>query len=303
MKLVVGAGLIGQEVAKQLLAKGEDVVVASRSGTQISGAKAIKLDAKNPADFQKASSGASTIFLCTNPPYHTWATEWPPVFEAAVAAAQTNECDLVVMGNLYSYGLPSGEMNEHSDEKTTEAKGLIRKQGWRRLLNASQAGQFKVVEVRASDYFGPGAGSTAHIGRDFFEPIMKSKNAMVVGNPNALHSWSYLPDIALTLIAASEFHGPWSRAWHVPSTTKTRNQILNEINAATNSKGKLFAVPQLMLRTMGLFSPLYREVFASSYQFTNDFVIDSRETEALLKVEATPWDLALEQTINSYSNL
>ncbi len=301
MKLIIGAGLIGQELARQLVAAGEEVVVASRSATTVHGTKAIALDAKNVIEFSKAGRDASTIFLCTNPPYHTWKTEWPPVFESAILACEQNGSDLVVMGNLYPYGLPQSPMTEVCSETTLEAKGLVRKVGWGKIKDAAITGKFRAVEVRASDYFGPGAGSTAHLGRDFFVSISESKFAMVVGNPNKKHSWSYVPDIAKTMIAASKYAGEWNRVWHVPSgEPKTRLEILRELNALHRSKGKLFTVPQWLLKTMGFFSPLYREVFASSYQFTNEFVIDSVETERLLGVRATPWNIAIETTASSY---
>jgi nucleoside-diphosphate-sugar epimerase len=301
MKLIIGAGLIGQELARQLVAAGEDVVVASRSATTVSGTKAIALDAKNPLEFAAASRNATTIFLCTNPQYHTWETEWPPVFEAAIRSSEENGSDLVVMGNLYSYGNPKAPMTEVSSETTLEAKGLVRKAGWNKIKAAANTGKFRAVEVRASDYFGPGAGSTAHLGKDFFVPISKSKPAMVVGDPNKKHSWSYIPDIAKTMIAASNYSGEWNRVWHVPSgEPKTRTEIIRELNEVHRSKGKLFTVPQWLLKTMGAFSPLYREVFASSYQFMNEFVIDSVETERLLGVSATPWKVALKETASSY---
>jgi nucleoside-diphosphate-sugar epimerase len=301
MKLIIGAGLIGKELARQLVAAGENVVVASRSATTVSGTKAIALDAKNVLEFAAASREASTIFLCTNPPYHTWETEWPPVFEAAIRSSEQNGSDLVVVGNLYPYGIPQAPMNEISSEMTVEAKGLVRKSGWNKIEAAANTGKFRAVEVRASDYFGPGAGSTAHLGKNFFLPISKSKSAMVVGDPNKKHSWSYVPDIAKTMIAASKYSGEWNRVWHVPSgEPKTRVEILQDLNALHGSKGKLFRVPQWLLRTMGIFSPLYREVFASSYQFTHEFVIDSAETEKLLGVSATPWIVALRQTASSY---
>lgn len=301
MKLIIGAGLIGKELARQLVAAGENVVVASRSATTVSGTKAIALDAKNVLEFAAASREASTIFLCTNPPYHTWETEWPPVFEAVIRASEENGCDLVVMGNLYPYGIPKGAMAEDSSEKTLETKGLVRKVGWAKIKTAASAGKFRAVEVRASDYFGPGAGSTAHLGKDFFVPISKSKSAVVVGDPNKKHSWSYIPDIAKTMIAASVYSGDWNRVWHVPSgEPKSRVEILRELNALHDSKGTLFRVPQWLLKTMGIFSPLYREVLASSYQFTNEFVINSAETERLLGVSATPWKVALRQTASSY---
>lgn len=301
MKLIVGAGLIGQELARQLVATGEEVMVASRSATPVAGTRAIRLDAKNKAEFAEAAKGATTIFLCTNPPYHTWKTEWPPVFEASIYASEQNNSDLVVMGNLYPYGIPKAPMSEHTAENADEEKGLVRKAGWNRIRSAAEAGKFRAVEVRASDYFGPGAGSTAHLGKDFFVPIMKSKAAMVVGDPTKKHSWSYIPDIAKTMIAASEYRGDWNRVWHVPSgEPKSRVEILNELNELQGSRGRLLVVPQLLLKLMGFFFPLYREVFASSYQFTNEFVIASRETEKELNVVSTSWASALSSTATSY---
>ena len=43
------------------------------------------------------------------------------------------------MGNLYPYGRPRGAMTEHTPETTTERKGLIRKEGWRRVRSALKA--------------------------------------------------------------------------------------------------------------------------------------------------------------------
>ncbi|QYF74077.1 NAD-binding protein [Cryobacterium sp. PAMC25264] len=154
--LVVGAGWIGSELARQLVARGDGVTVATRSATPLAGATARSLDASDPVALCLAAERAQTIFLCTNPPYPDWARRWPPVFAAAIAAASVSGANLVVMGNLYPYGSPTGAMTEHSPETTTETKGVIRRDGWRRVLDAHDRGEIRAVEVRASDYFGAG---------------------------------------------------------------------------------------------------------------------------------------------------
>ena len=298
--LIVGAGWIGGELARQLVAQGENVTVATRSGTALTGATARILDASDPVAFALAAERMQTIFLCTNPPYPDWARRWPPVFAAAIAAASVSGAKLVVMGNLYPYGSPTGAMTEHSPETTTEAKGIIRRDGWRRVLEAHNHGEIQAVEVRASDYFGPGVRGTAHLGQGFFGSVLASKTARVIGRPDLVHSWSYIPDIAATMIAAAGYTGPWGRLWHVPSGAHSRTDIAAQLNTRYGSHGVVAGYPDWVLRSLGAVSPLMREVYKSSYQFTVPYVIDSTETERELGVTATAWDDALVTVAESY---
>ncbi|MFC6357356.1 NAD-dependent epimerase/dehydratase family protein [Luethyella okanaganae] len=299
--LVVGTGLIGRELAEQLVARGDTVIAASRSGTVVAGADAMRLDAADADAFGAAAVGADTIFLCTNPPYPAWATDWPPVFVAAIEAARRSGAGLVLMGNLYAYGVPDGPMTERTPLHPAETKGEVRRDGWFVARAAHERGELRAVEVRASDYFGPNAKGTAHLGESFFRAVLNSKKAMVVGDPIAPHSWSYLPDIATTLVAAADFSSEWGRVWHVPSNEPlSRTEIAAQVNARYGTSGRVAGYPPWMLRTLGRFNPTMREVEASSYQFRMPFVIDSAETERLLGVSATPWPEALFRTADSY---
>jgi nucleoside-diphosphate-sugar epimerase len=299
-QLVVGAGLIGRPLAARLAARGDRVTIATRSGSMATGATPLVLDAADAEAFTRAATGATTIFLCTNPPYTHWPAQWPPIVDAAVAAASATGAALVVMGNLYPYGSPSGPMTEHSPETTTETKGLVRKDGWRKVREAYERGELRGVEVRASDYFGPGATGTAHLGETFFTSILASKTARVVGRPGLAHSWSYLPDIVDTLIAAADYAGEWGRLWHVPSAEASRIEIAGQVNQHFRTNGQVAAYPQWLLRALGAVNPMMHEVWASSYQFAVPYLIDSTEAQRELGVAATPWADALATTAESY---
>jgi nucleoside-diphosphate-sugar epimerase len=300
-QLVVGAGLIGRPLAERLAARGDDVSVATRTGANVDGASSITLDASDAVAFAVAAKGATTIFLCANPPYPRWATDWPPIYEAAIAAATASGAGLVMVGNLYGYGPPVRPMTEHSPQLTKERKGLVRKAGWERALAAHSRGDIRSTEIRPSDYFGAQTQGSSHLGDGFFRPVLASRTARVVGDPSLAHSWSYLPDIVSTLIAAGDYKGEWGRAWHVPSNEPLpRTEIVRQINASWGVTGSVAGIPSWLLSGLGVFSPTLREISASSYQFRMPFVIDSAETERLLGVRATPWDEALATTVDYY---
>ncbi|MCY7404308.1 MAG: hypothetical protein LH475_06750 [Cryobacterium sp.] len=121
-----------------------------------------------------------------------------------------------------------------------------------------------------------------------------------MGKAQLEHSWSYLPDIVTTLIAAADHTGDWGRIWHVPSATVSRTDIAAQLNLHFGIRGKVSGYPQWLLHAFGVANPMMHEVWASSYQFMVPYVIDSTETESVLGVAASPWNEALLATAESY---
>lgn len=300
-QLILGAGLIGTELTRQLLASGDDVVVGTRRGTVLPGATAVTVNASDAKEVGKAATGAETIFVCTNPPYPNWAQEWPPIGKAVIAAARDTGARLVLMGNLYAQGIPGGPMTASTPFNPADRKGQIRADLSNAIFAAHQRGEIQATEIRASDYFGPGAGGgTAHLGTEFFAPLLAGKTAWVVGNPGLRHSWAYLPDIAATLLAAARTEAAFGRPWITPhSTDLDRKSIATLVAERSGKQGRVMGIPNWALHGIGTFNARMREVAASSYQFTHEFIADSAETEALLGIEATPLDTALTVTLAS----
>jgi nucleoside-diphosphate-sugar epimerase len=302
-RLVVGAGIIGQALARDLVSQGDHVILASRSGTTVPGATSVTVDASDAAALTQVARNVDTIFLASGPrEYSKWATLWPPVFDAVISAARATGADLVMLGNLYAYGEGSTmPLTEHSPLHATDSKGAVRKAGWQQALAAHNRGEIRAVEVRASDYFGPGAGATSQLGPDFFDPLISGKTARVFGKTDQPHSWAYLPDISDTLIAAADFEGEWGHAWHVPCAEPlTRKQLADRVGALTGTDADVAPWPTWMLRTMGLFKPDVKAANELLSQFTLPFTSDACDTEHLLGVGATRWDESLPATVNYY---
>lgn len=299
--LVLGAGPVGSTVARAFLGRGSDVSVATRSATVVAGAQAVGLDAADADALTRAATGRSTIVICTNPPYHRWRSEWPPIVDAVLRAARTTGADVVMAGNLYSYGRATMPMTENSPEQPAESKGEVRRELWETLRAGNERGDLRAVEVRASDYFGPGAGADAHLGTRFFVPILAGKRSSAIGNPSLPHSWAYLPDFASTIVAAADFTGDWGRIWHVPAASDlSRTEICTRVNDRFGVRGSISGLPDWLLRGVGVFNPVLREVAKSSYQFRMPFFSDATETERELGVQATPWEKALDETVAYY---
>lgn len=298
--LIVGAGQIGRRLARHLADIGHPVTLASRSPVEVNGVEMVTFDAADSAALSAVATDADTIYLTTSPSqYHRWAEQWPPLFTSVLSAARGRK--LVMMGNLYAYGRAEMPMTEHSPLMPADPKGEIRRDLWLRALAAHERGETEVVEVRASDYFGPGVEQTAMLGARFFEPMLKGRSARVIGDVNMPHSWTYLDDIVATLAAAGGHVGTWGRAWHVPaSATKSCAAIAGEVKEQFGGSGKVSALPGGLLRALSAVSPQLKALRDSSYQFTSPFIIDATETSQLLGVEATPWPTALEATVASY---
>jgi len=291
LHVIVGKGPVGRTTAEELTARGHEVRVLSRSGgTSTDTAEHRRVDATDPDALTAAARGAAALYNAVNPAYHRWATDWPPVAAALLSTAERTGAVLVTMSNLYGYGRPTGPMTPESPLAATDVKGRVRARMWTDALAAHHAGRVRVTEARAADFVGPQVpGDHSHLTRQL--PALRAgRRAWVVGDPDAPRGWSYLPDVAATLVVLATDERAWGRAWHVPSAVRTQREALTDLAGAVGAgTPRVSGVPWPVLRAVGLVVPLMREVVDVRHQFDQPFVIDASATTATFGLEATPW--------------
>lgn len=300
--LIVGAGAIGTVVAEDLTRQGHAVRLLSRRGTgpEHPLIERVAGDASDPATVARHASGTHAIFNCANPPYHRWATDWPPIANSILAAAESSGANLVTLNNLYAYGRPNGPMTPHDPLSADYEKAQVRATMWRDAKRAHDEGRIKATEVRASDFIGPRSESI--LGR-LIPRIIAGKSCQVIGNVDAAHSWNYTLDVARTLVTCAQDDRSWGRAWHAPANPacSQRHAIDDIAHIVDAPKVKITKVPTVALRVLGLFNRDIRELPKTLYQFEAPFVIDDSETRRTFGLTPTPWDDVLRSTIAFYA--
>jgi nucleoside-diphosphate-sugar epimerase len=309
--VVIGAGGIGQQIAQQLGDAGHEVVLASRSGTGIgpdisttpsAAVRVARVDASDLVALHELATGADVLVNAVNPPYTRWPELWPPMAAAFLGAAERSGAGLLIVSNLYGYGPVAGPMTESTPLATTGVKGGIRAQMWRDALDGHQAGRLRAVELRASDYFGPGAtDGMSYLNQYAIAPAVRGRTAQHVrGNVDASHSWTYLSDIARLAVAVAETDRDgtdWGRAWHVPTTAPvTMREVaaqVAEIAGVTAHDPRLY--PWLVRKALRVV-PLIRELDETDYQFDRPFILDSSQAQQRFGLAPTPWRDALAET-------
>jgi nucleoside-diphosphate-sugar epimerase len=300
LHVVVGKGPVGSATAEALVAAGHRVRVLSRSGgTSTDAVEHRAVDASDAAALATAAAGADALYNAVNPPYHRWATDWPPVAAALLGAAERSGAVLMAMGNLYGYGRPTGPMTAGTPLAATDTKGRVRARMWTDMLAAHEADRVRVAEARASDFVGPTVPpAQSHLVRQL-EPLRAGRRAWVVGDPDVLHSWAYLPDVAATLVALATDERAWGRPWMVPSTPpRSQRQALTDLAAAMGARpARVSGLPWPLLRAAGLAVPQVREIVAIRHQWDADFVVDGSRTTEVLGIVPTPWDEVCRRTV------
>jgi nucleoside-diphosphate-sugar epimerase len=300
LHVIFGSGPIGRAVMCELLARGRHIRIVNRQASidVPDGVELVHGDATNPEHTREVCQGATVVYNCTNPPYTKWPEMFPPLQAGILEGATSAGAKLISMENVYMYGPTGGKpLTEDMPYAATTRKGRVRAQMARELFTAHQSGKVRVAIGRASDFFGPDAfASTA--GDRVFLPPLSGKAAQVVGNPDLLHTYTYVPDIGKGLVILGERDEALGQAWHLPSAqTVTTRQFIDMIFAETGYPARVQAVPNLLLKTLAVFNPMMREVAEMLYEFEEPFIVDHTRFVQAFGNDATPLQEAISATV------
>ncbi|MEW2383241.1 NAD-dependent epimerase/dehydratase family protein [Micromonospora sp. NPDC047707] len=300
LHVIVGAGPVGTATARLLAERGERVRVVSRrgAGPDHPAVERVAADATDADRLTALTTGAAALYNCANPAYHRWPVDWPPLAAALLNAAERNGVVLATVGNLYGYGPVDAPMTEATPLAATGTKGRVRNRMWADALAAHQAGKVRVTEVRGSDYLGAGTTSLTTM---VLPAVLAGRRVIVPADVDAPHTFTYVGDVARTVVAAATSERAWGRAWHVPSppAVTVRDLATRAATLAGVPAPRMTRLPYAAVWLGGLVNPFARELRETAYQFDRPYLMDSTAAERALGIAPTPLDEALAETIGA----
>jgi nucleoside-diphosphate-sugar epimerase len=309
--LILGAtGGIGGEVARQLRDRGWAIRALKRSASEAiserDGITWIRGDAMNAEDVRGAAEGCSVVVHAVNPPgYRRWSELVLPMLDNTIAAAGAVGATIVLPGTVYNFGPDAFPlMSEDSAQHPLTRKGAIRVGMERRLREASEGGT-QVLIVRAGDFFGA-AAKNSWFSLGLVKPDKRVAAVSIPNSPGVGHNWSYLPDVARTMVALlarreslkpfSTFHmaGHWDA-----DGTEMAAAIQRVVQRHAGSKPRIDAFPWWLIRLASPFVTTFREMLEMRYLWQVPVNLDNTRLIAELGQEPhTPLDEAIEATLS-----
>lgn len=295
--VILGAGPVGRAIAGELSDLGHEPRLVSRSGTAVQGAKSVAADIVDVDTVARVIGRADVIFHCAQPAYHRWPQDFPQLQQAVLGLAERVGAVVVAIENTYPYGKALGEMTEATRFAPVSVKGEVRARLATELTQAHEAGRVQTAAVRASDFFGPHVVASAYGGR-LFRPVLAGKRAEILGNPDARHSVTFVPDIAQAMVTIARRSDLWGRAWHAPTASAISQRAFVElVGAAVGHEASFRALSRWHLRLAGLFMKAANETLEMFYEFEHDYIVDSNATEVELRLRPTALPAAVAATV------
>lgn len=295
--LITGAGQIGQQLALDLSAAGHEVTVLRRGTGQIAGATTISGDAGDRKTLREASAGSAAIFHCIHTTYSAkvWRAELPQREAAVMDVAAEFDIPVVFPESVYAFGLGARQLSERAPLAPVSPLGEVRAE----LLRARAAHRARTSSIVASDLFGPtatGAGSV--VLSTVVEPASNGKSAWALGDPDAPHAVTYIPDLCRAMIAAVPLAEQGGTVLLAPTTpARTLRQMAVDAAAIVGrtqpERAKITRIPGVILAVGGLFSAPMREMRNQRYLWTAPSALEAGRLTTEFGLQPTPWADAL----------
>jgi nucleoside-diphosphate-sugar epimerase len=289
--VVGGNGTIGAVAVRHLAAAGCEVRIVQRHPRLIEGAVATaSADVLDLDGLTKAVEGSDVIYLILGLPYDAkvWLEGFPRAVSHAVEAARRVGARLVYFDNVYMYGPVQGVMTEDTPDNPTTQKGLARARAARVLMEAVEKGAIRGLIARSADFYGDYRPFDQV--KAMAKKLMKGQKAQLLLRDDRVHSLTYIPDAGRAVAALGQQADAFDAIWHMPTDPNalTGAQLVALIGALLGKDARHTVLPKLLLRMVGLFDGTVRGLLEMSYQFEQDYRVDSSKIARAYGLTATP---------------
>ena len=299
------AGAIGQSIAAALRKAGRPYRLVGRSRAPLTKsfghdplAEIVTWDPDDPESVRAAARGIDTIVYLVGVNY--WQFELHPQLMAKTLAGATAEgvARLLLIGTVYPYGRPrTDRVREDHPREPHTFKGRMRKAQEDLLLEADAAGRIKGAVLRLPDFYGPGVDkSFLHAA---FVAAIQGGAANMIGPLDKPHEFVFVPDVGPVVARLMETPLAWGHVWHLAGAGVTSQQaMVDEIARQVGRPVKVRAAGKWLLRVLGLFNPLMREMVEMHYLLTEPVIMDDSALQKLIgPIAKTPYEEGIRQTL------
>jgi len=166
------------------------------------------------------------------------------------------------------------------------------------LFEAHRRGEVCVTAGRASDFYGPGA-TVSHLGDQFWKPVITGRRGRVLVNPDAIHTYHYVPDVAAGLaMLGTAGDNAYGKPWMLPcAAAESMRALVARFSHYLGRNVGLTVMPRWAMRALGLVVPMIREINEMNYQWNEPFVIDDQRFRATFKTQPTEPQRAAADTV------
>ena len=295
--LVGAAGAIGQSIAKAVSAQGAPYRVVGRSRDALAAAfgadslaEIVTWNPDDPTSVQAAAAGIDTMVYLVGVNY--WQFELHPrvmkqALDGAIAAGVNR---IVLIGTVYPYGRPrTRPVREDHPRDPHTFKGRMRKAQEDLLLEAHAQGKIQATVLRLPDFYGPGVDkSFLH---SAFTAAVTGGVTNMVGPLDTPHEFVFVPDVGPVVARLTSTPDAYGRVWHLAGVgATTQRAIIEEIERQIGHRLRVRIAGKTMLRLIGLFNPLMREMVEMHYLLTAPVLMDDSALQELLgPIHKTPY--------------
>jgi nucleoside-diphosphate-sugar epimerase len=305
MQTILGAnGTIGSILAKELFNYTDKIRLVSRNPKMVNVSDELfPTDLSEPGSVDRAIAGSEVVYLVVGFDYkiNVWKDTWPKLMRATIDACIKYKCRLVFFDNVYLYDINAiSHMTEASVVNPPGKKGAVRKQIAQMLMDEVKVGKLMALIARSADFYGPG-NEKSFVTEMVYKNFKKGKRANWFINADKKHSFTYTPDAAKATALLGNTSDAYNQVWHLPTEkdTLTGREFINLFSKEMNASNNLSVMPLWLIRVLGLFIPIMKEMPEMMYQYDRDYFFDSSKFDKRFNFKTTSYQEGVRQTVEA----